>query len=353
MARNSHDPLGRSSAAIGIEVTLAILICLASTLGNLLVVYVVNRDSRLKSLTNIFIDNLALTDIFMATLHMPFWVVSLYTGTWIFSETWCELSASIQFTLGVASILNMGLIALNRYIRVVKPALYSRLFSSKRMARVYCALVWLVSMVLSTPPLYGWGKMTYHPLFAVCTFTWEIEYISYAVLMAGGVVNGTTMAIFYSYYKIYKTLRRSTQTMNAHDLGNGTASSDRRRTDIKLLKTSFTVVCVFVMTWGPVSAVVIVESAGCHIPREVFTAVIYLMFSSSLVNPIIYGIMNPQLKAAFQRVLSCGRYDNRCVNPSCTEKRTRETNDTGREVEGLSNSVQDNSIKASSVEDVV
>lgn len=124
-------------------------------------------------------------------------------------------------------------------------------------------------------------------------------------------------------------------------------------TDIKLLKTSFTVVCVFVMTWGPVSAVVIVESAGCHIPREVFTTVIYLMFSSSLVNPIIYGIMNPQFKAAFQRVLSCGRYDNRCLNQSCTEERTRETNDAVREVEGLSNSVQDNSIKASSVEDVV
>ena len=114
-----HDPLGRSRGEIGLEVALSILICLTSFLGNLLVVYVVHKDSRLKSLTNIFIYNLALTDISMATLHMPFWVISLYTGIWTFSGKWCEFQAAIAATLVIASILNMGLIAFNRHIRVV------------------------------------------------------------------------------------------------------------------------------------------------------------------------------------------------------------------------------------------
>ena len=275
MAQNSPDPQSRSRAEIVIEVTLAILVCLASMVGNLLVVYVVSRNSRLKSLT-------------------------------------------------------------------------------KKMARVYCALVWLVSVLLATPPLYGWGKIVYHPLFSVYTFTWKIQYISYIIVIAGGVTSGTTIVTFYSYYKIYKTLKESTQKMKAHGLRNGAVSSDRRRTDVKLLKTSFTVVCVFVMCWGPLVVVILVESAGCHIPREVFTAAIFLMFSSSLVNPIIYGIMNPQFTVAFKRVLSCGRYDNRYENQNCTGKRTRQTNDAGGEVETLSNSVQNNSTKATtSVEDVV
>ena len=101
---SSHDPLKRSYSQIGLEVALAILISLMSFLGNLLVVYVVHKDSRLKSLTNIFIQNLALTDIAMATLHMPYWVISLYTGTWIFSETWCDFQALIEATLGIASL---------------------------------------------------------------------------------------------------------------------------------------------------------------------------------------------------------------------------------------------------------
>ena len=130
---------------------MAILICLISFLDNFLVVYVIHKDSRLKSLANVFVQNLALTDISMATLHMPFWVISLYTGTW------CEIQVVINCTLGVASNLNMGLIAFNRYIRVIKPALYSRLFPSKRKARFYCALVRIASLLLATPPLYGWA----------------------------------------------------------------------------------------------------------------------------------------------------------------------------------------------------
>ena len=319
----SQDPLGRSRAEIGVEVTLAVLICLTSTLGNLLVVYVIHKDSRLKSITNIFIHNLALTDISMATLHMPFWVVSVYTGTWNFDEKWCEVSASIQITLGTSSILNMGLIALNRYIKVVKPALYSKIFASKRTARFYCVLVWLVAILLATPPLYGWGKMAYHEKFFVCTFTWEIKRISYAILSAGGVFNATTTAIFYFYYKIYKTVKVSTQNMNAHAAENGVRTSNSRCTDIKLLKTTFTVVCVFLMTWGPVSIVIIIETAGGFIPREVYMTVIYLMFSSSLVNPIIYGIMNPQFKLAFKKALSCSRHDNENIDRNSTRSGAR------------------------------
>ena len=303
---SSHDPLRRSHSQIGLEVALSILISLFSFLGNFLVVYVVHKDSRLKSLTNIFIQNLALTDIAMATLHMPFWVISLYTGTWIFSETWCDFQAFIEATLGIASILNMGLIAFIRYIRVVKPAqLYNRLFPSRKMARVYCAVVWISSMLLSSPPLCGWGDMVYHPKYAVCSFNCrEIEHISYVLILVGGVNNTITTTIFYCYYKIYKTFKESSHHLNVGSVGDEAIFSGRPRADIKVLKTSFTVVCVFLIIWGPVTVVVVMESAEYFVPREVSTAVFFLMFTGSLVNPFIYGIMNPQLRAAFKRALS-------------------------------------------------
>lgn len=228
---SSHEPLGRSSSEISLEVALAILICVTSILDNLLVVYVVNNDSRLKNVTNMFIHNLALTDISMATLLMPFWIISLHKGAWVFSGKWCELSAAIMSTFGLASFLNMGLIAFNRYIRVVKPTLYNKLFPGKRMARLYCVIVWIASTLLATPPLYGWGKMAYHPSFAFCTVTYNIQYISYAIAVTG-LFMVTAIAMFYFYYKIYKTLRESTQNLNAHSTEDGETPSERRRTDI-------------------------------------------------------------------------------------------------------------------------
>ena len=184
----------------------SILITLTSFLGNFLIVYV---DSRLKSWTNIFIQNLALTAIPMASLRMPFWVISLYKGACIFSERWCEVQAVIEATLGIASILTMGLIAFNRYIRVVKQALYNRLFPSKRTARLYRGVVWIASTFFATPPLYGWGKVVQHPRYAICNFAWKVEHMSYVLVIVGSGNNTTTAAIFYCYYKIYKILKES------------------------------------------------------------------------------------------------------------------------------------------------
>ena len=313
-----QDPLGRSPAEIGIEVTLAILVFLAAMLGNLLVVYVINKGSGLNNITNVFIHNLALTDITTATISMPIWVVSMYTGTWNLSQQWCEVSGSILLTSCYATISNMGLIALNRYITVVKPGLHSKLFPSKRTARMYCVLVWLVAILLATPPLYGWGEIEYNHKFYVCSFKWQINSITYAILIVGGLVNGATIAIFYSYYKIYKAVKESTQNMNAHGEENGVNNLNNNRTDMKLLKTCFTVSCFFVMTWGPGSIVVIFETIGFKMPQEVYTTITYLTFSGSFVNPIIYGIMNPQFKAAFKKALRCGRYGDENTDRSHT-----------------------------------
>ena len=75
----TQEPL-RSRADISLEVTFAILVFLTSVLGYVLVLYVVNRYSKMQTITNIFIQNLLLTDIFLATLNMPFWIMSLYMG---------------------------------------------------------------------------------------------------------------------------------------------------------------------------------------------------------------------------------------------------------------------------------
>jgi len=146
------------------------------------------------------------------------------------------------------------------------------------------------------------------------------KYISYGIILLAVLVNGTTIAMFHSYYKIYKILKESTQNLNAHSTEVGASSSERRRTDIKLLKTSFAVVCTFVVTMTPGSVLVICETAGCLIPRTISLASVYLMFTSGLVNPIIYGLMNPQFQAAFKRALRFGR----CGNNQVSQRWTRD-----------------------------
>ena len=155
----------------------------------------------------------------------------------------------------------MDLIALNRYVTVVKPALYRKLFPSKRAARLYCVLVWLVAILLATLPLYGWGKIVYHTKFNACTFSWQEKVIAYTIFFVGVFFNGVTITVLYSYFKIYKTVKESTKNMNAHGAENGVGTStDSRRTDntdIKLLVirdsqvlAKLGVVTIFFIGWG-------------------------------------------------------------------------------------------------------
>ena len=318
----SNDPFGdyRAETAL-IEVTVAILISLSATFGNSLVVYVISKVSRLRNDTNLFILNLALTDIAMGTIYMPFQIANLCTGVWNFSQVWCQMTGSILFILAYASIFTMGLIAFNRYIKVLKPTLYRKLFPSKRAARMYCVLIWLFSILLDIPLLTSWVRFSYDEKLNQC------KLMSYAYPTFTGPVFtcGVMIAIFYCYYKIYKAVKESTDNLNVHAEGNGAHSSnDSRRsniTDVKVSKVCFTVACFYVITWCPVSIVAGTGISRFAIGQKFSKVSVYLMFSGSVVNPFIYGFMNPQFKQAFKRILSCGWYGNENTDQSHSRNR--------------------------------
>ncbi|EDO42547.1 predicted protein [Nematostella vectensis] len=293
------DPLNRHEAQFYIEMFLGSLILFLSVLGNSLVVYVVNKDPSLKSTTNLLIQNLSMTDIAMATTNMPFWLISLYHGRWIFPQFVCDLDSFTMFAFGSASILTMAVIALNRYFKVVKANKYKRLFGSRKVVWVYCAATWLVGMMFATPPLYGWGLYEYHIQFSTCSLIWDLNRISFVIVFIGVFVNSVTITIFVCYYKIYKTVKITSHNLASH---GGTAEAAARVTEIKVMKSTFAVVCCYLICWMPVSFVCVTETAGGVMPREVYAVVIFLMYISSCINPLIYGIMNPQFRRAFLAV---------------------------------------------------
>lgn len=84
----------RSDVQIAFEVFFAIAIQVATVVGNLLVVYAIHRRTRLNTVTNILIENLAWTDICMAVFHMPFWIVSLWYGRLLFDQRICQIAGS-------------------------------------------------------------------------------------------------------------------------------------------------------------------------------------------------------------------------------------------------------------------
>ena len=141
------------------------MVCL---IGNSLICIAVYRNARLRSSTNLYIVSLAISDIINAVIVMPFIVDVLITGKWPFGEAVCDFHAFFTLFSVYVSPTTMGLTAFNRYVRIVKPQHYPRIFTDTR-SKIYIAAVWLtVAGYISIPKMAGLTEYRFFAGYAAC-----------------------------------------------------------------------------------------------------------------------------------------------------------------------------------------
>jgi hypothetical protein len=133
-----------------------ILIDISAFFGNLLVICAFFRTRRLQTVTNYFIASLAFADALVALFVLP---LSIYyyqrERSWKLGLILCDLWVSSDVLLCTSSILNLTCISVDRYMAITRPLTYTA-YRSKFLARVMILLVWIVSAVITCPPIFGW-----------------------------------------------------------------------------------------------------------------------------------------------------------------------------------------------------
>lgn len=307
------------------------LSCFTFIAGNVLVVIAIQSDHRLNTITNMLIENLAFTDVFMASLHMPFWITSLRYGRWVFGHVPCQMVGLTQLLFGICSLFTMTGIAINRYFNIVRRNLYLKYFSTRKTTYLMIVICWLGPLTVTSPQLYGWGKIEYHQLFADCTCVWNLPDVSYIIFLCASTIFAAAAIISWCYYTIYKTVKASAERMQGHAANTNAKTNGIKaktdQTEKKVLKTSFVVVCVYMTCWTPLSVIGFIEVFGSSSPRWAYLFAYYFVFCSSLTNPFIYGIMNPQFQLAFKKMLRLGGDDVQSM--SSANQRVKESRNPG------------------------
>ena len=75
----------------------------------------------MQTVTNLFILNLAFSEIVMCVLAVTFTPLTSFMGQWIFGEVLCIMFASSQGVSVYMSTLTMAVIAVDRFIVVFYP----------------------------------------------------------------------------------------------------------------------------------------------------------------------------------------------------------------------------------------
>ena len=123
--------------------------------GNSLVIAAVFTYRTLRTVTNTFIVSLAVSDLLLGAVVLPFSSVNEVLGWWPFGRIWCSAWLAIDVWVCTASILNLCAISLDRYLAISRPFRYPLLMSPTR-AKVAVAVVWTLALAICLPPLLGW-----------------------------------------------------------------------------------------------------------------------------------------------------------------------------------------------------
>ncbi|XP_023122060.2 D(3) dopamine receptor [Amphiprion ocellaris] len=177
------------------------LLILAIVFGNVLVCLAVLRERSLQTTTNYLVVSLAVADLLVASLVMP-WAVYLEVvgGAWLFSRLYCNIFVTLDVMMCTASILNLCAISIDRYTAVVMPVLYNTTHRSRKRVFAMIATVWVLAFAVSCPLLFGFNT-TVDPM--VCSIS-NPDFVIYSSVVSFYLPFIVTLLV---YIRIYVFLR--------------------------------------------------------------------------------------------------------------------------------------------------
>ena len=98
--RNASSKMDFKSPTLKLEEIITLpfysLIFILSVVGNLLVIITLIQNKRMRTVTNVFLLNLSISDLLLAVFCMPFTIVPIMLRNFIFGATMCVLLRYMQ-----------------------------------------------------------------------------------------------------------------------------------------------------------------------------------------------------------------------------------------------------------------
>lgn len=178
--------------------TFLVIMIVGTIIGNALVCLAVAIVRKLRTPSNLLIVSLAVSDLLVAVLVMPYAVVQEIKGRWVLGRTFCDTWTSLDVLLCTASILNLCCISIDRYLVITRPFDYAMKRTPKRMA-LMIFVVWVASATITIPPIFGWKKSD-STEDGQCVVSQEIGYQFYATIGAFYLPLGVMIFIYARIY---------------------------------------------------------------------------------------------------------------------------------------------------------
>ncbi|KAM9856949.1 somatostatin-like receptor F_48D10.1 [Aulostomus maculatus] len=288
-------PFQGSSTLLTAVISLTVF--LVGLVGNTLAIYVVLRYAKMKTVTNIYILNLAVADE-LYIIGLPFLTTQNVLSYWPFGSFLCRVVMTADSMNQFTSIFCLTVMSIDRYLAVVHP-IRSTKWRHPRVAKAVSAAVWAVSFVVVLPVvIFSDVQDTFNScnmIWPEPTDVWSTAFILYTATVG---FFGPLLIICLCYLLIVIKVKSS---------GVRVGFTKRRRSERKVTRMVVVIVVVFVLCWLPFFIINIINLVVI-IPESSVTAGIYffaviLSYANSCANPLLYGFLSDNFKQSFRKVL--------------------------------------------------
>ena len=299
------------------------LIVIAGLIGNTSILLAISFSRKLHTATKAFVTNLAVVDLLTSITLIWFTVGALGRADRLTPQAYCEVISFVLLASIGTSTFNMAAIALNRFIRITKQHLYTKIFTPGKIT-IIIAMTWTVPAgILAVGPATGNHFCDFSRrgldtlLIQICT----------SFVMPGLVILLSYIWIYIYVKRHFQTQKNNVPNTAINSSGEGRMSSssetsgedpspsalrrnnspplsmlskdDRRNNElskqqIKITKNLFLIVCAFLVCFMPYCILLIFR--GDPIMEYIGNYVALLPLSNSCINFVIYASKHPDFK---------------------------------------------------------
>jgi len=300
---------------------------IVSFLGNGCVIFIFLKVKSLRTPTNMFVINLALSDLIMMTCMGPTVTVNVFMQRyWAWGVFGCKLYGFIGAVVGTVAILSMVVIGYDRYNVIVKGFNGVKITPGKAMAIL--AAIWGYCIFVAILPLLDiWGSYTTEGMLYTCSYNYlSQDWGNKSYVLFGFIFNYLLpmILIFFYYSSIVKAvwahefaLREQAKKMNVDSLRSNT-DANAESAEVRIAKVAITNVSLWAGIWSPYAFVVLLGCVGSSSSITPLLSQIpsFVAKFASCLNPVVYAMSHPKYREALTRELPCLGIEEHVVEAS-------------------------------------
>lgn len=244
---------------------LYLLVSFCAIVGNSMVLWIVMKSKAMRSVTNLFISNIAISDISLGALSIPFQFQAALLQKWLLPDALCALCPTVQIISLNVSTFTLVALSYDRHRAITSPL-------APRMARS-CAFkinscIWLISILLSLPTFAAynieWHETSDNVTEASCRMNGLpssfLQPYNHTLVVFQYIVPFCAITFFYTHMAIVltKNIKLSDGTLQIH-------SSRSIKSKKRVIKMLLIVNAIFAFCWLPFQLYNILQDIFPHI----------------------------------------------------------------------------------------